>query len=188
MRLLKLTLSILGISLFIACGGNNSKEESGSEEKPMTSKELMQQQAKEKENAPKETASTENSESEVVELTIEGNDQMQFNLDEMKVKAGSTVKLTLKHVGEMTKQQMGHNWVLLKQGTDIMDFGQKAAGAADNDYIPQAEASKVIANTKTLGGGEETTITFEAPKKGTYDFICSFPGHVALMKGKFIVE
>jgi len=121
-------------------------------------------------------------------LTIEGNDQMQFNLKEMKVKAGSTVKLTLKHVGEMTKQQMGHNWVLLKQSTDIMDFGQKAAGAADNDYIPEAEANKVIANTKTLGGGEETTITFEAPKKGTYDFICSFPGHVALMKGKFIVE
>jgi len=188
MRLLKLTLSILGISLFIACGGNSSKEESNSEEKTMTSKELMQQQAKEKENAPKETASTDNSESEVVELTIEGNDQMRFNLDEMKVKAGSTVKVTLKHVGKMTKQQMGHNWVLLKQGTDIMEFGQKAAGAANNDYIPQEEASKVIAHTKTIGGGEETTITFEAPKKGTYDFICSFPGHVALMKGKFIVE
>jgi azurin len=188
MRLLKLTLSILSISLFIACGGNSSSEESKSEEKPMTSKELMQQQAKEKENAPKETATAESSESDVVELTIEGNDQMKFNLDEMKVKAGSTVKLTLKHVGEMTKQQMGHNWVLLKQGTDIMEFGQKAAGAADNDYIPQAEANKVIANTKILGGGEETTITFEAPAKGTYDFICSFPGHVALMKGKFIVE
>lgn len=188
MKLLKLTLSILSIILFIACGGNQSKEESSSEEKPMTSKELMQQQAKEKENAPKETSANENSKSEVVELTIEGNDQMQFNLDEMKVKAGSTVKLTLKHVGEMTKQQMGHNWVLLKQGTDIMKFGQKAAGAADNGYIPQDEANKVIANTKTLGGGEETTITFEAPEKGTYDFICSFPGHVALMKGKFIVE
>jgi azurin len=190
MRLLKLTLSILGISLFIACGGSDSNKESSSEEKQLTSKELMQQQAKAKENAPKDskTTSTENIESNVVELTIEGNDQMQFNLDEMKVKAGSTVKLTLKHVGEMTKQQMGHNWVLLKQGTDIMEFGQKAAGAADNDYIPQGETDKVIANTKTLGGGEETTITFEAPKKGTYDFICSFPGHVALMKGKFIVE
>jgi azurin len=78
--------------------------------------------------------------------------------------------------------------VLLKQGTDIMEFGQKAAGAAESDYIPQDEANKVIANTKTLGGGEETTITFEAPAKGTYDFICSFPGHVALMKGNFIVE
>ena len=54
-------------------------------------------------------------------------------------------------------------------------LGQKAAGAADNDYIPEAEANKVIANTKTLGGGEETTITVEAPKKGTYDFHLFIP-------------
>ena len=39
-----------------------------------------------------------------------------------------------------------------------------------------------------LGGGEETTIEFEAPAKGEYTFICSFPGHYALMNGKFIVE
>ena len=154
----------------------------------MTSKELMQQAAKEKQNAPEEAMAEESNESEVVKLTIEGNDRMKFNLDEMKVKAGSTVELTLKHVGEMTKQQMGHNWVLLKQGTDIMEFGRKAASEAENGYIPSAEKDQVIANTEVLGGGEETTITFEAPAKGTYDFICSFPGHVALMKGKFIVE
>lgn len=193
MRLLKLTFSILSIGLIMSCGGNSAKEESGSQEETLTSKEIMQQQANESAESPEASKSEEittdkNAEEDVVEITIEGNDQMRFNLDEMKVKAGSTVKLTLKHVGKMTKQQMGHNWVLLKQGTDIMEFGQKAAGAADNDYIPQAEANKVIANTKTLGGGEETTITFDAPKKGTYDFICSFPGHVALMKGKFIVE
>ncbi|WKV11704.1 azurin [Marivirga harenae] len=192
MRLLKLTFGIISISLFIACGGNGSQEESTTKEKTMTSKEIMQQKAKERAESPEASKSEEDAanknEQDVVEITIEGNDQMRFNLDEMKVKAGSTVKLTLKHVGKMTKQQMGHNWVLLTKGTDIMEFGQKAAGAADNDYIPEAEASKVIANTKTLGGGEETTITFEAPEKGTYDFICSFPGHVALMKGKFIVQ
>jgi len=187
MRLLKLTFSILSISLFIACGGNNSKEESNSSEEQLTSKEIMQQQAKEKRDTSSEN-NDKTANQDVAEITIEGNDQMQFNKDEMRVKAGSTVRLTLKHVGEMTKQQMGHNWVLLKTGTDIMQFGQKAASAKDNDYIPQAEANKVIANTKTLGGGEETTITFEAPAKGTYDFICSFPGHVALMQGKFIVE
>jgi len=193
MKLLKLTLSILSIGLFIACGGNSSTEESSSQEKTMTSREIMKQEAKEKEgnadkNAKEESPDYKTVKGNVVELTIEGNDQMRYNLDEMKVKAGSTVKLTLKHVGEMTAQQMGHNWVLLTQGTDIMEFGQKAASAADNDYIPQQEANKVIAHTKILGGGEQTTITFEVPEKGTYDFICSFPGHVSLMKGKFIVE
>jgi len=187
MRLLKLTFSILSIGLFIACGGSNSKEESNSGEKQLTSKEIMQQQAKEKRNAPNENDS-KTADGDVVEITIEGNDQMQFNKDEIRVKAGSTVQLTLKHVGEMTKQQMGHNWVLLEQNTNVMKFGQKAAGAADNEYIPQEESNKVIAHTKILGGGEQTTITFEAPEKGTYDFICSFPGHVTIMQGEFIVE
>lgn len=190
MKLLKLTLSILGISLFIACGGNETKEDSKSDEKQLSSSEIMKQEAKEKENAPKEakTEAKADAEKKVVELIIEGNDRMQFDLKEMKVKAGTTVKLTLKHVGEMTRQQMGHNWVLLKKGTDIMEFGQKSASASDNEYIGKDVADQVIAHTKTIGGGEETTITFEVPAKGTYDFICSFPGHVALMKGKFIVE
>jgi azurin len=39
-----------------------------------------------------------------------------------------------------------------------------------------------------LGGGETTTIAFTAPAAGTYDYICSFPGHYGMMKGKLIVE
>ncbi|MGD1893724.1 MAG: plastocyanin/azurin family copper-binding protein [Cyclobacteriaceae bacterium] len=46
----------------------------------------------------------------------------------------------------------------------------------------------MIVHTKFIGGGESDTITFEAPSPGTYDYICSFPGHYALMQGKLIVE
>ena len=124
---------------------------------------------------------------DVVELEITGNDQMQFNKKEFRVKAGQTVRLTLKHVGEMPKNVMGHNWVLLKKGTDINEFGQKAVAAAGNDYIPE-NTNQVIAHTELIGGGETTTVEFTAPAAGTYDFICSFPGHYAVMQGKFIVE
>lgn len=124
---------------------------------------------------------------DTVEITIEGNDQMKYNLNEIKVEAGQTVKLTLKHVGKLPKAAMGHNWVLLKPGTNIPEFGAASAKAAANDYIPEG-TDKVIVHTKMLGGGESTTIEFTAPDKGTYDFICSFPGHYAMMKGKFIVE
>ena len=124
---------------------------------------------------------------ETVELEITGNDQMQFNKKELRVKAGQKVKLTLKHVGEMPENVMGHNWVLLKKGTDIADFGQKAVAAADNEYIPE-NTDQVIVHTELIGGGETTTIEFTAPAAGTYDFICSFPGHYAIMQGKFIVE
>ncbi|MEQ9265938.1 MAG: azurin [Balneolaceae bacterium] len=121
-----------------------------------------------------------------VEVVIESNDQMKFDLSEIKVKAGDTVVLTLKHVGKLPKAAMGHNWVLLSQGTDIAAFSQKAVRARDTEYIP--EGDEVIINTSLIGGGEETTIEFVAPAAGEYDFICSFPGHFALMKGKFIVE
>lgn len=123
-----------------------------------------------------------------VELVLESTDAMQFTKKELKVKAGQSVKLTLKHTGKLAKAAMGHNFVLLAQGTDVAAFGQKAAQARDTDYIPKSEASKILAHTKLIGGGESTTVEFKAPKKGTYTYICSFPGHYALMQGKLIVE
>ena len=122
-----------------------------------------------------------------VEVTIESNDQMRFNLSEIKVKEGQTVVLTLKHVGKLPKAAMGHNWVLLKQDVQMGTFAQEAVKAKDTGYVP-AESKDIIVATELIGGGEETTIEFKAPAKGEYTFICSFPGHYALMNGKFIVE
>lgn len=121
-------------------------------------------------------------------LVIEGNDQMQFNVNELKAVAGKPIKLTLKHVGKIPKEAMGHNLVILKEGTDEMAFALKANEAKATDYIPESEKASVIAHTKLLGGGEEDTIEFTVDKKGSYPFICSFPGHVAMMKGVLIVE
>lgn len=133
---------------------------------------------------PKKKVVTTEGASAVLELA--GNDQMKFDKSELKVKAGQKVTLNFKHTGKMSKDVMGHNFVLLKQGTDLADFATKAVKAKDNDYIPAGD--EVIVHTKVLGGGENTSITFDAPEKGTYDFICSFPGHYSMMKGKFIVE
>jgi azurin len=121
-------------------------------------------------------------------ITLEGNDQMQFNKQELYVRSGETITLTLKHTGTMEKNVMGHNFVLLKEGTDINAFAQKSLAAKDNDYIPKSESANILAHTKLLGGGESDVITFKVTAKGTYDFICSFPGHVAMMKGKLIVQ
>ncbi len=118
-------------------------------------------------------------------IVINSNDQMKFDKTTISVKSGEKIKLTLNHTGELPKNAMGHNFVLLEKGTDIADFGMKAMDAKDKEYIP---ANGVIVHTKLIGGGESTTIEFTAPEKGTYDFICSFPGHYAMMKGKFIVE
>ncbi|MBB4803181.1 azurin [Flavobacterium nitrogenifigens] len=121
-------------------------------------------------------------------LVIEGNDQMQFNVNELRAVAGKPIKLTLKHVGQIPKEAMGHNLVILKEGTDQADFALKANDAKATDYIPESEKASIIAHTKLLGGGEEDTIEFTIDKKGSYPFVCSFPGHVAMMKGVLIVE
>jgi azurin len=169
----KLILVLTAIAM-VSCGEKKEKEQIKLTDQPAESTESVT-----------EVKSTQDE--NVVEITITGNDQMQFNLAELKVKAGQTVRLTLKHVGKMDKNVMGHNWVLLTKGTDMGAFGLVAVEAKATDYVP-AGTDKVIAHTKLLSGGESDTIEFVAPAAGTYDFICSFPGHYALMKGKFIVE
>jgi azurin len=122
-----------------------------------------------------------------IHITIESSDQMKYNLSQIKVKAGQKVMLHLKHVGKMPIQAMGHNLVILQKGTDIVEFARLASNAKASGYVPTGSKA-VIAATKLVGGGQETSITFIAPAKGTYDFICTFPGHFSMMKGKLIVE
>jgi azurin len=124
-----------------------------------------------------------------IELT--GNDQMQFSTKALEVTAGDTVVLTLKHIGKLPKAAMGHNFVLLKSDAKVMDFAMAAGKAATTEYIPADEPSKaaMIAHTKLIGGGETDTLTFTAPAEpGAYPFLCSFPGHFALMQGVLIVK
>ena len=165
-------ISILLLLLIVASCGN-SKDDKKEEKQPIK----INQPSSEKQDV----------EDGVTEILLTGNDQMRFNLKQIKVNAGDKVKLTLKHIGELDVNVMGHNFVLLEPGTNINDFASNAVAAKDNDYIPK-NTDAVIVHTEMIGGGEQTSITFDAPKKGVYDFICSFPGHVALMQGKFIVE
>jgi azurin len=123
-----------------------------------------------------------------VELT--GNDQMQYNTKAFEVTTGQKVTLSLKHIGQLPAIAMGHNIVILKPGTQLPAFAAKCAPAKDHGYIPQDEESKalIVAFTKMLGGGETDEITFTAPAPGAYPYICTFPGHFALMQGVMTVK
>ena len=124
------------------------------------------------------------------ELSIDSTDQMTFTSNELKVDADCTeVKLTLNHVGKMAKNVMGHNWVLTKT-PDYMPVAQDGMKAgADNDYLVTDDA-RIIAHTALIGGGESDSVTFSLEgleAGGDYTFFCSFPGHWAIMKGKFVI-
>lgn len=123
-------------------------------------------------------------------LEISGNDTMRFNRTELEAEAGKETTLVFKNVGTLPKAAMGHNFVLLKPGTDLAAFGNGAATAAANDYIPteQKLAEQVVAHTKVLGPGESDQITFHITEPGEYPYICSFPGHWAIMRGVLHVK
>ena len=139
------------------------------------------------EEAPIFTNTEDIAKSDTIKIKLNSNDKMQYDLSEIDVYEGQTVILTLHHTGTMPKAAMGHNFVLLTQGTEISSFADEAMKARENDYIP-TDKSNIIANTGLIGGGETTEVTFKAPEKGTYDFLCSFPGHYSIMKGKFNVK
>lgn len=140
-------------------------------------------------DAPVETevVTSEVAKQDTIKITLNSNDKMQYDLSEINVYEGQTVILTLNHTGTMPKEAMGHNFVLLKKDTDMAKFVEEAAKFQKDGYMP-ADQSNIIAHTNLIGGGESDSVTFMAPEKGTYDYLCSFPGHSSVMVGKFNVK
>lgn len=124
------------------------------------------------------------------EIKIEGHNNLRFTKEMIKASPGEKLKITMKTVTNMDKSQMAHNWVLLKQGTDALNFVTKGLQHANNDYIDPDLEDRIIAQTDMLGGGETDSIVFTVPeKKGTYEYICTFRAHYqAGMKGRLIVQ
>ena len=117
--------------------------------------------------------------------TVEANDAMQFNTKEIQVsKACKEFTITLKHTGTQPKTSMGHNLVIGKS-EDMDGIFKDGVGAATTDYVKPDDA-RVVAHTKLIGGGEESSLTLDPAKlaDGEYKFACTFPGHGALMNGK----
>ena len=122
-------------------------------------------------------------------IALSADDTMKFNLAEIRAKPGEKLRISLTNKGRMPKQAMAHNWVLLRPMSDgdFNAFGLKAAGSPP-DYLPP-DRPGVIAHTRLLGPGETDTIELNAPATaGEYPFLCTFPGHFAIMKGKVIVR
>jgi azurin len=124
----------------------------------------------------------------VCKVEIASTDQMTYDKKEIAVAADCTsVEVTLKHTGKAPVQQMGHNWVLTKTADAQPVANDGLTAGVANDHIKKGD-TRVIAHTKLIGGGQTTSVTFptSALKKGeAYTFFCSFPGHIAIMKGAF---
>ena len=124
-------------------------------------------------------------------LTIDALDTMRYSTNELTISRSCTsATLTLRHVGRLPKNVMGHNWVLLPTSDLQAVTSASLQAGPSNDYFADPQ-SKVIAHTALIGGGETApTITFDASQLtagGDYSYVCTFPGHNVLMKGKLVV-
>jgi len=121
-------------------------------------------------------------------LEISGNDQMQYDKKELAVPATcKEVTVTIHHAGQLPAAAMGHNWVLVAT-PDLTAVANAGMGAGlANNYVTAGD-KRVLANTKVVGGGQSASVTFSTSALkagGDYSYLCTFPGHNALMRGKF---
>lgn len=153
----------LATMLLTACGGGDKPSTTG--------------------NSSEKTASSQS-----YEFTINatGNTMMDMTYDtrEMKVKAGSKVKVNLLNKG--TDGAMMHNIVFVKPGTE-KEVAMEGISLKDQNYFNSGNPN-VIAGSAIAQPGGSVTLEFKAPEPGTYTYICTYPGHWQKMQGTLIVE
>lgn len=144
---------------------------------------------KETTDASAETANTETSTTpskKEISVEVVGNSMadMAYSPTLLTLVAGDTVSLTL--VNKNSAEGMLHNilFVNLGKGQDIATAAIEAG--PDKAYVP--DSPDVIAASGLAKPNETISMEFIAPAAGTYNFICTYPGHFPKMIGKLIVK
>ena len=110
---------------------------------------------------------------------------MLYDKEELRVKAGSKVKLVFNNPDDMM-----HNFVLVKPGqaTKVGELAlQLGLQGQEKGYIPDSDL--VLYHTNLLEPNASDIIYFVAPEApGDYQFVCTFPAHAATMRGVLKVE
>jgi azurin len=161
-------LTVASILFLSSCGGTDKKEEAKTADTVATSSE----------------SATPGIANITVKVTGNTMADMAYEPSSLTVKAGDRVTLTL--VNTNTMEGMLHNWVLVKLGS-----GQEVATAAiaagmDKNYVP--ENSNVLVASALAKPNETIKLEFVAPAVGSYNYVCTYPGHFPKMIGKLYVE
>jgi azurin len=125
----------------------------------------------------------------VLEITIKPDsaNPLAYDTKTISAKAGQKVKLTFNNTHPTLPQP--HNFVLGKLGVDkgkMLGIAMAAMTLVDKGYIP--ESADILANTKLIQPNASETIEFTLPAAGEYNYICTFPGHGAIMNGVITVQ
>jgi uncharacterized cupredoxin-like copper-binding protein len=107
--------------------------------------------------APNEAAS-----GDVQDVTVLVGDSMSFSPAALSVRAGTPVQITVRSTGNTD-----HDFVI----PSLPATAVRNAGKADHAH---GGPGAIVGHPRTMG---QVTISFTPTKPGTYEYVCTLPGH-----------
>ncbi len=118
-------------------------------------------------------------------------ERMLFTVKQFSAKPGQPVKLVFTN-----PDATDHNLVIVKPGA-LAEVGMAANDMAKDprnatsDFIPLEKKHLILHHSPMIGptrSAQVHVLRFRAPKEtGIYPYVCTFPGHWVVMKGKMVV-
>lgn len=108
---------------------------------------------------------------------------LKYDLSEFTVAVGDKVQIIFNNNDDML-----HNLVVTEPGAadrvgeEAMNLG---LAGSDRGYVPMMD--EVLFHTCILQPETSESIYFVAPPAGEYEYVCTFPGHYKVMRGKMVV-
>ena len=114
---------------------------------------------------------------------------MRFEQQQLHAFAGQSIILSFEN-----RNTELHNAAFLRPGTNMQSFGEALNGymahseAVQNEYIPPEQQPLVVGSTGVLEMGQSLEISLGMLSEGTYPYVCTVPGHWAVMQGVLTVS
>ena len=119
--------------------------------------------------------------------TATGAKDLRYDKATLQEPAGSKIKLKFTNNTDL-KDEVGHNWVLVKPGQEAAVVASGKAAGDGADWL-NVDDPAIIAHTRLLEGGQSNTISFTAPPPGSYTYLCTYPDHYAAgQKGTLVIK
>ena len=163
---------VIGLWVVVAMGCGNSNSGFENETKDET--------------AVVQEATTPVNTNDTIVVTALGANMSEMKFDVKSIKVPANKEITFALVNESTDATMPHNIVFIQAGT-ANDVGQAGYKFLENAYVAPDDKN-VIAHSPLAQINETVYFSFTTPNAGEYEFICSYPGHWGMMKGKFVTE